>query len=275
MIRQKIIHCGKYGVKSRYIEVDIYPLFETKKMRCGRNVKTNVSRPEQKNLNDKRARRYFNQLAKTNFTSKDYHLSLTYDDELLPETEEKAEKEVINYIRRVNRRRKSKGLENVKYLAVTERSPNGRIHHHLIIEGGLSREEMEVMWSRQRISWKRFEESEEYRQSIRLTGYANADRLKFDRKGIEALCNYLCKDPQGKRRWRQSKNLTKPWYKKPSDGIYSRRKIEHMAMLPQDCEEVRQFWEKKHKGYILDEAVPEFNKVTGTWSIYLKMSLRE
>ena len=27
----KIIHCDKYGVKSRFIEVDIYPYFEQKK----------------------------------------------------------------------------------------------------------------------------------------------------------------------------------------------------------------------------------------------------
>jgi len=273
MIRQKIIHCGKYGEKSKYIEVDLYPVFEVRKIGKGRNKKKNVTCEEQKNLNSKKAKRYFNQLAKTNFSSRDYHMSLTYSNDNLPGTLDEAEKESINYVRRVNRRRKAKGMSNAKYMIVTERSNNGRIHHHLIIEGGLSRDEMEALWSKQRISWKKFERDEEYINSIKLIGYANAERLQFDEKGIEALCNYLCKDPQGKRRWRQSKNLLKPWYKNPTDGKYSRRKIEKMANLPQDCEEVKTYWERQYKGYMLDESVPEFNEITGQWSIYLKMHL--
>jgi len=274
MIRQKIIHCDKYGIKSKFIEVDLYPVFEVKRTPGERNRKNNESCPEQKNLNSKRAKRYFNQLAKTNFTNKDYHLSLTYNDGTHPESIEDAERESINYIRRVNRRRKAKGLNNAKYMIVTECSNNGRIHHHLIIEGGLSREEMEALWSRKRINWKKFESDSEYRENIEFIGYANATKLQFDEKGIEALCNYLCKDPKGRRRWRQSKNLIKPWYMNPVDGKYSRRKIEKMANLPQDCEEVKTYWERQYKGYILDESVAEFNEITGRWSIYLKMHLR-
>lgn len=278
MIRQKIIHCSPYGKKSKYIEVDLYPVADRPIIKRGRGKKHNVSTPTQAALNTKNAVRYLNQLCKTNFTNKDYHLTLTYD--IPPENLEEAEKEFKNYIRRVNHRRKTKGLQNVKYICVTEITNNGRIHHHVIIEGGLGRDETETIWSKERINWRLYDKEaaegkSEYADSIKLIGYANTKRLQFDNKGIEALAKYLSKEPQGKRRWKQSKNLIKPWYKTPSDGKYSRRKIEYMATLPPDCEEVKRYWEKKYKGYILDEALPEYNAVVGQWSIYLKMHLRE
>ena len=278
MTREKVIHCGKYGVKSKYIEVDLYHVSGKPIKKRGRSKKHNISSPTQAELNAKNAARYLNQLCKTNFTSKDYHISLTYDE--LPSTVEEAEANFKNYIRRVNHRRKMKGLKNAKYICVTETSKNGRVHHHVIMENGLPREETEMLWSRARINWLKYDrmsqtEKEEYAEKVKLIGFANTQRLQFNNKGIEELTAYLSKDPQGRRRWKQSRNLIKPWYMTPKDGRYSKRKIEKMALLPQDCEKVRQFWERKYKGYILDEARPEFNPVTGQWSIYLKMHLKD
>ncbi|MEA5083273.1 MAG: hypothetical protein VB018_03870 [Lachnospiraceae bacterium] len=274
MIRQKIIHCDKYGKKSKYIEVDLFSYLGVKAKGI-RNKKKEESAPQQKSLNDKRAKRYFNQLGKTNFGDEDLHVSLTYSKENTPETVEEAENEALNYLRRLKRKREKEGLPPLKYLLVTERGQKGKVHHHIIMNGGLDRDLVEIMWTKDRINWKKYESDRLYRKSIKPIGYANADRLQVDEKGIEGLCNYLCKDPQGRRRWKQSKNLIKPWYKNPVDGRYSKRKIKQMATIPQDCEEVRRFWESKYKGYQLDESIPEFNQVTGQWSIYLKMSLKD
>ena len=253
MIRQKVINCGS-GRKSKFIEVDLFPYFG-KPIKGGRGKKHVESCPKQKNLNNKNAKRYFNQLAKSNFNITDYHTSLTYSKENMPGSVEEAEKIVTNYFRRLKRLRAKKGLPPLKYLLVTEIGQRGKIHHHVIMNGGLSRDEVEDLW--------------------RKLGYANTDRLQFDAKGIEGLCNYLCKDPQGKRRWKQSKNLIKPWYRTPTDGKYSKQKIEQMAKLPQDSEEIKCFWEKQYRGYQLDESRAEFNTSIGQWSIYLKMSLKE
>ena len=265
----KIIHCDKYGVKSRFIEVDIYPYFEQKKKRKKNKVQRETC-ATQANLNDKRARRYFGQLAKSNFTNNDYHIVLTYAEEV---SQEEADKALETYIRKTNRRRKSKGLKNAKYMAVTETQKNGNIHHHIIISGGLSRDEMEAMWTKQRIAWSKWEKDEKYRESIKQIGWANCDRLQFNKKGIDELCGYLCKDPKGRKRWRSSKNLIKPWFRNPKIGGISNNKLSRLCTMPTDCEEFRNYFEKKFKGYDLDEAVTEWNKVTARWSLYLKLHL--
>ncbi|MCI1959683.1 MAG: hypothetical protein LKJ25_08700 [Clostridia bacterium] len=267
MIREKKIHCGKYGQKSKYIEVDLYPYPNKIGVSLkGKRIKINETEPKQKNLNDKRSRRYFNQITKCNFHQNDYHVSFTYKNKYLPATVEEAEREAMNYIRRLKHKMRKLGLE-LKYLLITEKGDkNGRVHHHLIINSGLSRDEIEDLWSRPR------RKGEKKRESL---GYVNCDRLQFNGKGIEELSSYLTKNPQGRRRWRGSHNLIKPWFYTPNDYKYSRRQIDKMAVLPPDCNDVKNYWERKYKGYQLDECVPVFNDSIGRWSIYLKLSLKE
>jgi len=81
-IREKKIYCGDY------LEVDIIPMSESRIRKGHRSKKAKVSAPKQKNLNEKNARRYFIQLVNANFGRKDIHLTLTYDDEHMPFTEE-------------------------------------------------------------------------------------------------------------------------------------------------------------------------------------------
>ncbi len=52
-----------------------------------------------------------------------------------------------NYIRRIQRLRKKRGLPPLKYIAVTERGKKGgRYHHHITINGGIDRDELESLW---------------------------------------------------------------------------------------------------------------------------------
>lgn len=266
-IREKKIDCGNH-----YREVDIYPFFETpeqqQKRRGKRSKKIKESEPKQKNLNDKNAKRYFAQLANMNFGAETnaLHVTITYKDEFLPSTIEEAEKEAYNYLRRIGHKRKKAGLPPLKYMLVTEynedvdsHSPT-RIHHHLLMNGDLDRDEVENLWRRKR---KKGELEGE------RIGFANADRLQANDDGITALCTYLCKQRK-KKKWSSSKNLDRP-HSRTNDTTYRKKQIEQLAK----DRPTKEFWEKQYPGWTItsqDYGVTyEFNEVTASWSIYLKL----
>ena len=213
-------------------------------------------------MNDKNAKRYFTQIVNTNFGKGDLHVTATYSQEELPGTLEDSEKEAKNYLRRIDYRRKKEGLPPLKYVLITEcrTEKNGdkpiRIHHHIIINGGLDREIVESLWSRRR------KKGEKEGKPI---GFINADKLQPDNFGLEALTRYLMKDPQGKKRWSSSKNLDRPWTRN-NDHKYSKRKVEKLVKNIED----RFYWEEQYSGYWLTESKAVYNDLTG-WAIYLKM----
>lgn len=254
-IREKKIFCG-----SQFLEIDIFPQSGVQQPK-GRGKKTKVSAPKQRNLNDKNAKRYFIQLVNTNFSAADLHVTLTYA--IVPDTVDKAEKEAGNYIRRIAHKRKRAGLSPLKYVLVTEyctwkgdEKPK-RIHHHIIMNGGLDRDTIEDLWRRSKKKGQK--------EGERI-GFVNADRLKPNEYGLEALARYLTKDPQGKKRWSSSQNLDKP-ESQTNDHKYTRRQVERMA---KDESENPTFWMKKYTGWSLTECKPEYNDITG-WAIHLKM----
>ena len=256
VIRTKTYYCGKND-----LEIDLFPWMEVEK-RYTRKKKEKVTIPKQKVLNDKRAKRTFCQLVKTNFGEGDLHLTLTYNTKYLPEKVEDAEKEVQNYLRRVARLRKKKNLSPLKYIFITEQGVQSkRIHHHVIINGGLSRDEVELLWRRPKRKGQ---------QQGEALGDCNADRLRTDDKGLERLASYLAKDPKGRKRWTPSQNLKKPEVS-TSDTKTSRRKFMQLVLLPEDAEEVRQHFEKQYPDFAVTEVRKEWNEITCTWAVYVKL----
>lgn len=255
-IKEKIIYCG-----DRFLEIDFINAYDKKKR--GRAKKEYVTSPKNKRLNDKRARRYFIQLVNTNFDDNDLHIVLTYSNDNMPNSIEEAERIVKNYIRRISNKRKKKGLEKIKYIIVTEFKEVGkgiskiRLHHHIIMNKGLSRDEVEQLW---RLPKRKGE------KEGRKIGRANADRLQADEYGLEAIARYLSKDPAGKKRWIPSRNLDKPVMKE-KDSRFTERVLENLAKCPDE----KDFWEKRYPGYFFTECRPEWNEVIGKWSIYVKM----
>lgn len=155
-MREKKIYCGKH-----YREVDIYPYTAaqlTASTRGKRSKKIKETEPKQKNLNDKNARRYFTQTANLNFGSdpEALHVTATYSGKYLPDTVEQAEQEATNFLRRVQYRRKKEGLPPLKYMIVTAYTTKRksetpvRIHHHIIMNGGLDRDVVEDLWRKRR-----------------------------------------------------------------------------------------------------------------------------
>ena len=262
-IREKQIFCG-----TAYKEVDIYPYTAAQEQgaKKGRGKRERVSEPKQKNLNDKNSARYFRQLVETNFgESGGVHISLTYTPRHCPKTLEEAEKIVGNYLRRVNCLRKKKGLKPMRRILVTSitdprtGSP-ARVHHHLIADNELSRDELEDLWRMPRRA------GEKKGQKI---GYANADRLQADEEGLGALCRYLARNTGGKKRWSASHNLKKPT-QSVRDDRYSPRQVQKLCRSMPD----KEYWEKKYPGWtpeVSGGAQYEWNEVTGNWSIRLKL----
>lgn len=263
-IRQKLIHCGPYAVKTKFIEIDLFPYWDSGK-KSGRKEKRYESEPKQKDLNDKNSKRYFNQLAKSNFTEEDLIVGLTFKPKFAPASEEEAKKEFENYAKRINRARKKIGLPPMKYLVVMETTRKGKYHFHMFMEGGLDRDLVEELWSRPK------KKGEKKRERL---GRVNSQRIQPDENFCEALTTYLVKDPKGKKRWSGSRNnLQRPWVTS-NDNKYSRSQIDKLAQMPRDCEYIKQFFERQYEGYELTECKQVFNKETARWSIYLKMRLK-
>ena len=179
-VREQSYVCGNY------MDADIYPVFQKPGIR---RKKSKPTTEIQEKLNQRNAERRFIRLANLNFNEHDYALHLTYVNQ--PESADEAARLARNYIRRINRRRKKAGLEPAKYLLTTEHGKkSGRVHHHLIISGGLSRDEMEDAWK---------------------LGTANCLRLQFDaEQGITGLASYISKERSMYKRWSGSRNLIQP-----------------------------------------------------------------
>lgn len=263
-IREKRIYCGK-----EWLEVDIVPVTNMPEVGKEKIEKSSLT---QRNLNDKNSKRRFVQIANTNFGAEDLHISATYDDEHLPVTLKEAENNVHNYLDRVKRRMKRVTGQDLKYMLVTEYTADEedeekavRIHHHIIINGGLSRDDLELMWTKERVNWKKVESDPEYRKGITLMGFVNCDRLQPNENGIEGLVNYINKRKKGCKKWSTSMNLEKPKRKK-NDHKYSRRKLSEYAKTPED----KEIWRKQYKGYEPTKIKFEYNDYTG-WSVYLRL----
>lgn len=273
-VREKRIYCGE-----EWLEVDIVPV--TNMPEAGK-PKGKGSSQKQQNLNDKNSKRRFVQIANTNFNEEDLHISATYNEAHLPMTLEEAEKNVHNYLNRVKRRMKRVTGQDLKYMLVTEYTPEEeegqltlegledtgtkavRIHHHIIINGGLSREDLELMWSTTRINWKKAQDPK-YRREVDFIGFVNCDRLQPNENGIEGLVNYINKRKKGCKKWSTSQNLKKPKVKK-NDHKYSFRKLRQYAQTPED----KEIWRKQYKGYEPTKIDYQYNDYTG-WSVYLRL----
>lgn len=299
-IREKKTDCAEYR------EVDIIPRTEKAEeaTRGKRGKRRKAKKPKQNALNDKNAKRYLVQLGNGNFHVGDLHTSCTYSVDNLPGTVEEAEKIVGNYLRRIAYRRQKLGLEPLKYILVTEYkfSKDGeqlkRIHHHIIMNGGMDRDEVEMMWTAQRINWRKADSADKakaaaYRDSIEKMGWVNADRLQMNENGIEGLCKYIVKDPQGKKRYSSSRNLERPetqrtdstaketadqnlWkasrnlqepQEKCNDFKYSKAKVEQLA---KSSDGGLSEFKKIYADYDIVSCEPVYYEQTG-WHIYLKM----
>jgi len=185
-----------YGLSDNGIaEIDLFPVFQSFSPSTGKKVRRKKCRPTtevQAALNQHNAERRLIRLIHSNFTEEDLTIHLTYRYGWLPDSDERAKKDIQNYLKRIKRRYAKFGKE-LKYICVTEKSSQkGLYHHHLIVNGidGIDRDDLERMWK---------------------FGRANSRRLQFGEDGVAGLAIYILKQAEvwGKR-WCASRNLVEP-----------------------------------------------------------------
>ena len=242
--REKKYTCGEY------LDVFIYPVFETGKHRGGKWAKRKPSTEAQKKLNQRHREEKMTRQLHANFTPEDLELHGTY--KVQPESDAAALRDRSNFLRKLQRYVKKHGLGEVKYMGVTERGKRGgRYHHHFTIhvEKGIDRDVLEKLWT----------ETEGH-------GYANTKRLQFNEEGLVGLGKYISKSPIGYRAWTASRNLVDPPPKKRDERI-SGRKARELAKNIQDGTQ----FERLYPGYLCAKAETWHNDVNG--GCYLKVSL--
>lgn len=242
--------CGEY------LESEIFPVFE-RKGEMPRGEKRKETKKSQKNLNHANSKkmliRYFN----LNFGKGDLSLDLTYAGE--EPDEKQAKKDITNFLRKIARRRKKAGLDQLKYIYVIEfttedekgNKKRARIHHHVVLND-MDRDVAEKCWTK---------------------GRANSDRLQPDENGLIGKALYIVKYHQkkGMRKWEHSRNLKKP---KAYESVtkLTKRKAEKLAKNPYEWQEV---FEKLYKDkYAYNECKRYVSDLTGGVYLYCRMRRR-
>ena len=237
-IREQKYICGDY------MDIDIYPVFQFRGKRRG---KCRPTSDIQKRLNQRRAEKRLVRLVHLNFTEDDIALHLTYDEE--PSSAKDALRVLYNFLQRVKRARKKAGLCPLKYITATEQGKkSGRIHHHVIMNGGLSRDQIERIWA---------------------LGFANAKRLQFGPNGIIGLAHYITKGNILYRRFNTSKNLEQP-EAITKDGTIRVRDIKDITELFK-AENEKLFFETMYSDFRLVDGHWLHNEVNGMDYIYITM----
>lgn len=266
------------------LEVECYPVIRLSQ-EAERERQRRRSSPAQEKLNLRNSRRRVERLLEANFTPGDMCLHLTVNDDTVDpgmvnlreyaedqwtrspaRNDDELRRLIRNYIARVKRR--AEDPKRIKWLYVIEAGKEKldgdgeplppRYHVHMVIHApGLSREQLEELWS---------------------FGYANCDRLSFRGNGLEALSKYITKQngldggDARRRRWAHSRNLKEPTVTVSDRKVSRRRAAKVAADVMKDGVELL---EKLYPGYRCTEppTVRYSDFVAGAY-IYAKLRRR-
>lgn len=250
-----------------YLDVALFPAFN--QSNSPRQRKAKPTREAQVKLNQINAELKFERLVYTNFTPSDIRLDLTFRNELLPDSDEAAKKDLRNFINRLKRFRACNGLDELRYIVVTEKSARGRYHYHMIINGDISPADYAEIWGK---------------------GYTGVKPLQFDNDGLPQLCAYMLKGSRARakkqtvekngepgeetsetigNRWSASRNLKQPTVRKRDGRISARRAVE----LWRKGNDARADYEKLYPGYSFSFVKPFYNDING--GVYIMARLRK
>ncbi len=272
-IREKRVYAG-----ASYMEVSLFTRTAEQEKYCkglkgNRQRKRKVSRPAQNNLNDRNSKRYAKLLVYTNFGKNDYYLTFTYNDKYLPKTPEDAKKHQENTLRKLKRLYEKEGIE-LKYMWFTSYQYNDetgyiqRIHHHVLVNGGVNRDDVENCWSAGRGKKKE------------KMGRTQARLIQPGGNELNDLISYLTGQEKwesrqwkkGQKRYSRSKNLKVP-YKMTNDHEWSLRKMEEIGTSTDAGEEAIL---KRFPGYrIVNDPQPKKHDELGWYVQYELMKISE
>ena len=253
---------GCMGYRTRTIkagtrlEAEVYPIFGRSMEQTARREKLNLTRERQSQLNTKRAKRKLVLLMENNFSyDRDIHVTLTYAGS--EPSLDRCRKDIRNFLLRVKRQREKRGLEELKYIYSIGHDAGQRIHVHMVMNGGIGRDELEKMWGK---------------------GYANTIRLQAQGGGLQGMAAYLYRQNEkardngeraGFHMWSGSRNLKQP-KEHVSDTKISNRKVKKAAI---DFGAAgKAIMEKTYPGYVLESWQVLFSDVVD--GVYIRAVMR-
>lgn len=125
------------------VEVDVCA---HRKIAHGKRVRWRATTEAQAKVNQMRRRRYVTRIVNLNFDARSIMLELDYAPGVYTDSMDEAKRHIRNYIRRIKRLYEKQGAV-LKYIYTTERGEeSGRVHHHLIVSGGVSKEALLSAW---------------------------------------------------------------------------------------------------------------------------------
>jgi hypothetical protein len=224
-------------------------------------VKRDNSKAQNK-LNDKKARQYLERLIGENFGDGDLWITLTYRDSALPKDIEEATKNVAKFIKRINYKRKRMGLENCRYVYITEHNPESKIrfHHHLVMDGDMSMDEVERAW--------------------KMGSRNEVRRLKTDEHGLAGMAHYLTKESHRakcEKRWNASRGLRKPKMrivhsKQPEARRGTYKQIEtYVDKMVENEDNVKEQMQKWYPEYDFTNSAIYYNDFNGRFYIHARL----
>lgn len=231
------------------LESQIYPSFANKSD-MPVTIKKRESKPSQKNLNDRNSRRYCIRLACINFGEGDIWATFGWNDDCMPANMKEARKDIRNFIKKINYRRKKSGKGNIKYIYILAFDGKVRPHFHILMTGdGMDRDELEALWEK--------------------CDRKNTRRVKPDENFmLTGLATYITQNPRGTKRWCASKNLKKPPEPTRSYRKATKRKVNRMV---KSHEIMREEMEKMYPGYTFLDAEVKYNQSLGLFYIYARL----
>lgn len=248
-------------VTGDFARVQIFPV---RSYQYGRKRKMKPTGATMQRLNRERRARLLSDLVNLNFTKEDHQLKLDYtafrkQHGRNPEPDEVL-REIRNFMRRLKRAYAKRGVE-LKYIYCSEIGARGHIsHHHVIINAGLSFEEIRGLWRAGGI-WMR--------------------KLYFDRKGCYDLAGYFVKSKYTYRSYTASKNLRRPQEAGKDKCIfksdYTVRQKQVNAIMNGELEDIRRMYpgwelaELPDVSYTVDRDTGEVR--LPTWGVFISLFL--
>lgn len=253
LIRKQVNKAGKM------IRVDYFPCHEKSGRRISEAPKSQKSKEKMDEENRRKAIKKFVLLVNANFDENDYYATFDYKPELAPFSYERASKDINNYIERVRRLRKRKGLSNknfrVAYSCQEVTYKRGayaglcNYHFHMFITAdGLTAKELKDLWP--------------FGTKGNINNY---DPYRF---GPEAAAKYMIKTKAGRKMYRCTKNMKKPVIDDVKDARMSEEKLRELGEQRRDDSE---YWEKKYPSYRFVKCYPTYNQYNGHWYISVVM----
>lgn len=256
------IRVGSMGYRTRTIkagsrlEAETYPIFGREQRRALRSAKKNRTPDRVFRNNISRAKRKLILLLEENFrVIDDLWITLTYKGDT-PEYN-RCVQDLKNYFRRVKRLRERRGLPEMKYLYTVGHDEGQRIHAHVVMSGGITREELEKLWG---------------------MGIANCHMLQNFGGGLAGLANYLYRQNEKEKlrgnrvnykSWTGSRNLTQP-KEHESDSKLSKSRIKRISYNFKN--EAKQILERTYPGYVYEGCTVYYSDVVD--GVYLRAVMR-